>query len=243
MGDAITLFDASNVKMEPAGYARHAYQTQISQLEHDLLEMGSISEHMVGDAVDSLRTLNPALALEVIQRDDEVDRRDLDIEQRCLRILALQQPTASDLRMIGTVMKVITDIERVGDLAVDIAKIAVKVERELGHSEFIDLPRMANMSRQMLRGSLQAFVKRDLDLIAEVMVLEEKVDAQYRELRGQVFENMRTNPEMVVTDGWLFMAVHHVERIADHAVNIAERVRFMVTGEFGSIAKNARSVG
>ena len=95
----------------------------------------------------------------------------------------------------------------------------------------------------MLRGSLQAFVKRDLDLIAEVMVLEEKVDAQYRELRGQVFENMRTNPEMVVTDGWLFMAVHHVERIDDHAVNIAERVRFMVTGEFGSIAKNARSVG
>lgn len=232
MGDALLLFQPSSARMESTGYARHAYQTQIAELEHDLLEMGSLSEHMVGDAVDALRTLNPTLATDVIRRDDIIDQRDLDIEQRCLRILALQQPTASDLRMIGTVMKVITDIERVGDLAVDIAKIAIKVEREFGHSEFIDLPRMANMSRQMLRCSLQAFVKRDVELIAEVMLLEEQVDAQYRELRGQVFENMRANQDMVVADGWLFMAVHHVERIADHAVNIAERVRFMVTGQF-----------
>lgn len=241
--DAISLFEPSIVKMESGGYARHAYQTQIAELEHDLLEMGSIAEHMVADSVEALRMLDSHAAFSVIESDDDIDQRDLEIEQRCLRLIALQQPTAGDLRMIGTVMKVITDLERVGDLAVDIARIALKVEREYGHSEFIDFPRMANISRQMLRGSLQAFVRRDLELVQEVVNLEEQVDQQYRDLRGQVFANMRSNPEQVVTDGWLLMAVHHIERIADHAVNIAERVNFMVTGRFEQISSVHEAAG
>lgn len=214
-----------------SGYARQAYNDELLQLEHELLEMASIAEGMVGQAVDSLCALDTDLAREVMKRDDEIDRRDLSIEMRCVRLLALQQPMAGDLRVIGTAMKMITDIERVGDLAVDVAKIGLKIEKEYGEVGFIDLPKMAASARSMFREAIEAYVRRDLELVKLVAEKDEEVDEQYRELRAQIFQNMRERPDMVVSDGWLLLAIHHVERIADHAVNIAERVNFMVTGE------------
>jgi len=204
--------------------------------------MASIAELMVGQSVEALATLDTQLAMSVILRDDEVDQRDLSIEERCVRLLALQQPMAGDLRIIGTAMKMITDIERIGDLAVDVAKIALKIEHEYGQVGFIDLPRMANSARSMFRQALEAYVRKDLDLVREVCNRDEEVDEQYRELRTQIFANMRANPDMVVSDAWLLLAIHHVERIADHAVNIAERVAFMVTGEFKQL-KSSNGVG
>jgi len=218
--------------VDAPSYARQAYNDEIKALEHDLLDMGSRAEQMVGLAVDSLCTLDAQLAMNVILRDDEIDERDLLIEARCLRLLALQQPMAGDLRVVGTAMKMITDIERVGDLAVDIAKIALKVEKEFGETNFIDIPKMAREARAMFHEALEAYVQRDLGRVKEICDRDEAVDALYRELRTQIFDNMRSNPEQVVADGWLLLAIHHVERIADHAVNIAERVNFMVTGEF-----------
>lgn len=203
----------------------------MSTLEHDLLEMGSRAEKMVAKAAEALGRLDTALAMEVILSDDEVDELELSIEGRCLRLLALQQPMGSDLREIGTVMKMITDVERVADLALDIAKITLKVDKEYGEVSFIDLPRMVNVARWMVRQALEAFVHRDLKMVKEVCERDEEVDELYRELRGHIFENMRTCPEMVVSDGWLLLAIHHVERIADHAVNMAERIEFMITGE------------
>lgn len=198
--------------------------------------MGSLAEQMVAGAVDALCRLDSKEAHEVILRDDEIDQRDLSIEVRCLRLLALQQPMAGDLRVVGTAMKMITDIERIGDLAVDIAKIAMKIEKELGSVAFIDIPRIANVARTMLQESMEAYVKRDLTILRSIAQHEEEVDTLYRELREQVFDNMRANPDQVVADGWLLLAIHHVERIADHTVNIAERVHFMVTGELRQLA-------
>ncbi len=223
--------------VESPSYARQAYNDEIKTLEHDLLDMGSRAEQMVAQSVDALCSLDTSLAMSVIFKDDEIDERDLKIEARCLRLLALQQPMAGDLRVVGTAMKMITDIERVGDLAVDIAKIALKVEKEFGETSFIDIPKMAKEARAMFHEALEAYIHRDLNRVREVCERDENVDALYRELRAQIFENMRENPEQVVADGWLFLAIHHVERIADHAVNIAERVNFMVTGEFKQLSK------
>jgi phosphate transport system protein len=178
------------------------------------------------------------LALQVVHRDDEIDERDLAIENRCLRLLALQQPMASDLRVIGTAMKMITDIERVGDLSVDLAKIAMKVEKELGVTDFVDIPKMGSVARAMLRDSMEAFVRRDLELVRKVIEHDDEVDDLYRQLRGQLHERMRSHPDDVVVSSWLLLAIHHVERIADHAVNIAERVSFMVTGRMEQLAKS-----
>lgn len=216
--------------MENSSYARHAFNDQIKALEHDVLEMGSRVERMVGEAVEALWRLDVGLARTVLGKDDDIDERDLSIESRCLEVLALQQPMASDLRIVGTVMKMITDIERIGDLAVDIAKIALKVEKEFGEAGVVDIPRMANIARSMLCEALEAFVRRDLDRVEEVCARDEEVDELYRELRSQLFDRMLDRPDEVVSNGWLLLAIHHVERIADHTVNIAERVEFMVTG-------------
>lgn len=221
--------------------SRSILDDEMRALEHDLVEMGSIAEQMVARSVDALHRLDSPLAHSVLATDDEIDDRDVAIENRCLKLLALQQPIAGDLRAIGTAMKAITDLERIGDLAVDVAKIALKIEKEFGNSTIIDTPRMATEARAMLREALEAYVKRDLDLVQEVIARDENVDNMYRELREQVFENMKRDPSNVVADGWLLLAIHHIERIADHAVNIAERVSFMVTGELRQLAASHRS--
>lgn len=215
---------------------RNVLSQQISELEHALLDMGSRAEAMVGRAVDSLVRGDADAAMQVVRIDDEVDLLDLEIEERCVSLLALQNPIASDLRLVGTALKMITDIERVGDLAVDIAKAGMKVEKELGDSSYIDFPQIAGLARTMLRDALQAFVKRDLDLVGSVIARDDEVDELYRVLRGQIHDRMRRSPEDVVAASWLLLALHHIERIADHAVNIAERVSFMVTGKFQQLA-------
>lgn len=224
------------IQMESASHIRTAFTSTLQTLEHDLLEMGSLAEAMVAMAVEALVKLDTELAMEVLRRDDEIDQRDLDIENRCIQLLALQHPMASDLRTVGTAMKMITDVERVGDLAVDIARTAMKIEKELGATNYVDIPRMGQVSRQMLRTSLEAYVKRDLSLVRKVIEQDDEVDDLYRALRGQIHAHMRETPDAVVAASWLLLAIHHIERIADHAVNIAERVSFMVTGRFEQLA-------
>ena len=222
--------------MESHGQIRHAFTTEIHQLEHDVLEMGSRAEVMVGLAADALTRLDVELARDVLSRDDDIDQRDLQIEAHCIRLIALQQPKAGDLRIISTAMKMITDIERIGDLAVDLARITLKVDNEFGETNIIDIPKIANVSRQMIRLSLEAFVKRDLEVVQQVIAMDDEVDDLYRNLREQIFDNMRAEPNRVVADGWLLLAVYHVERIADHAVNIAQRVAYMVSGQWDKLS-------
>lgn len=227
--------------MDSPNYARHGFAQEMQELEHDLIEMASRAESMIGQAAQSLAELDTSLAFEVIRRDDEIDEKDIAIEGRCLKLLALQQPMASDLRVIGTVIKAITDIERVGDLAVDIAKTALKIEKELGDTSYVDILRMSNVARGMFRSAIEAFVRRDVDLVREVCAQDDEVDDLYRELRKQIHDVMRTQPDQVVSASWLLLAIHHIERIADHAVNIAERVAFMVTGNLEQLASSHRS--
>ena len=206
---------------------RTTYLREMETLERDVLEMASRAESMVTRAVDSLYRLDTGTAREVM---DEVDIKEILVEQRCLKLLALQQPMASDLREIGSVIRIITDLERIGDLAVDVAKICLKVDKEFGHTDYVDLPLMSNVARQMLRLSTQMFARKDIEAYQQVQALEDQVDELYRSLRDQTFQYMLAHPEEVVAAGWLLYAVHHLERIADHSVSIAERVVFMVTG-------------
>lgn len=219
-------------------HTRQVFDEELGALEHDLLEMGALADEMVQMAVESLCELNVDEALEAVGRDDEVDQHDLQIENRCLKLLALHHPAASDLRTVGTAMKVITDIERVADLAVDIAKAGMKIEKVLGDSKVVDIPRMASIARSMFRKALQAYARRDLELVKEVIEMDDQVDELYRELRAQIHSDMVAEPQHVVADSWLLLAIHHIERIADHAVNVAERVSFMVTGQFRQLARD-----
>lgn len=218
--------------MESHQHIRQVFDEELAALEHDVLEMGSLADIMVQLAVESLVDLDVDKAMEVVMRDDEVDQHDLQIETRCLRLLALHHPAAGDFRTVGTALKVITDIERVGDLAVDIAKAGMKIEKVLGDSKVIDIPRMTAAARAQFRKALQAYAQRDLELVEEVTQMDDEVDDLFRQLRAQIHKDMVDSPEHVVADSWLLLAIHHIERIADHAVNVAERVSFMVTGQF-----------
>lgn len=226
---------------EGPGYARHAFSAEMANLEHDLLQMGSLAEGMFSQAVEALTLLDPGIAMVVVRRDDDIDRRDIEIEANCLRILVLQNPTGTYLREIGAVLKIITDIERVGDLAVDIAKAAMKIEKEMGRVDYVDLPKIAGVARMMFCQSLDAFIKRDTEAARAVCETDDEVDRLYRSLREQIHNHMRDTPEDVVSASWLLLALHHIERIADHAVNIAERVNFLVTGHLTQLATSHKS--
>ncbi len=248
--DALRGFLASYVKthlcvrvtaLESTGHGRVQFAEELRDLEHRLIEMASLAESMVGLAVESLKNLDSELAMEVLRRDDTIDDLDIEIEFQCLRLLALQSPTGGDLRTVGTAIKMITDIERIGDLAVDVAKAGMKIEKEFGSSDVVDVPKLANECRAMLQLAIQAFVKRDLEIVAEVITRDDKVDQMYRTYRDIIHQHMHAEPESVVSDSWLLLGIHHLERIADHAVNIAERVHFMVSGQFVQLAQSHKS--
>jgi phosphate transport system protein len=222
--------------MESPNYARQNFDRELSELEHELLEMASRVEKMVGAASESLITLDRELALETIKQDDDVDARELEIEAHCMRIIGLQNPMGADLRLVSACLKIVTDLERSADLSVDLAKAALKIDKEAGRTDIIDLRKFANLCRSMLHESLEAYVRRDLEKAESVGRMEYEADGIYRELRAQVFLLMRRDPDSVVALGWLFLAIHHLERIADHSVNIAERVHYMVTGELKQLA-------
>ncbi len=220
---------------------RQAFDAELNALETKVLAMASIVESMVADAVEALQRRDLERAEQVIKRDDEVDEMDVDIEAHCLRMIALQQPAGRDLRIIGTVMKMITDIERIGDYAVDIAKAARKIYQDHHEPPEVDIPRLSNIARRMLLDAIEAFVKRDLQLALQVCENDDNADAVYRQIRSQLQEIMRQHPEQVVPASWLLLIAHYLERIADHVTNIAERVWFMETGRLEHLVKRHKS--
>lgn len=210
---------------------RRALNEERQAIELDLLEMVNKSVAMFNLSVRSLHSLDRDLAREAMRADDEIDRLELEIEERCLDVLALQQPMGTDLREIGAVLKIITDIERVGDLSVDLAKITLKIDKLMGRTDFVDLLKLSATVTRMLTESAQMFTRKSADKLELIGELEDEVDDMYREFRSQTHEFMVAHPSEMVVASWMLLALHHIERVADHALNIAERVVFMVTGE------------
>lgn len=210
---------------------RPVFTQEKAELEQAVLDMVSRADALLLKAVDSLAGMDMQMAYDAMMADDEIDELEDNIEQRCIRMLALQQPIGSDLREVGTILKIITDIERIGDLGVDVAKTTLKIDGEMGNTDYIDIKPMMEVARVMIREAIQAFVKRDVTGLPKVGDLENQVDEYYRDLRSQVHQYMRENPDQVVAASWMVLAIHCIERVADHALNIAERVTFMVTGE------------
>ena len=213
--------------------ARGAFDQELVQLQQEILRMGTLVEKAVELAVQSLRDGDVQMAVQVIDDDDLVDRLEVELEERCIRLIALQQPLAGDLRIIGTVLKVITDLERVADYATNIAEITVRLAGAPLFKPLVDIPRMARMAQQMLRQSLDAFVQRDVELAEAVCRADDPVDelfsALYDELMGYV--NEAADRQRITQAINLIFVARYLERIADHATNIGERVIYMVTGK------------
>ncbi|MGE5506902.1 MAG: phosphate signaling complex protein PhoU [Chitinophagales bacterium] len=211
---------------------RTSFHQDLEQLQQNLLRMGSLVETAIHDAVESLRVQDLAMAERVLREDDAIDRLESELETECMRLFALQQPLARDLRIIGTVLKIITDLERMGDEASNIAEITLRIGDQPLIKPLIDIPRMAELTKNMVRRALDAFVRRDVELAVEVRRSDDAVDEMYAALNDELvgmtmrFQSMRQANQAIQ----LLMAARHLERIADHATNLAERVVYMVTG-------------
>lgn len=203
--------------------------------------MAAASEAMVADAVRALQERNVPLAESVIAADDRIDQLDIRIEAECMQIIALQQPVARDLRLVGTVLKVITDLERIGDHAVDIAKVARKLAAEPFPKPLVDIQRMSDSVRQMLNDAMAAFVTHDLDQVGRVVAADDEVDVLFHQMRDVLHAAMKRDAALVVQASYLLFVAHYLERIADHTVNIAERVYFIETGSLAQLALSHRS--
>lgn len=189
-----------------------------------------MAEEMVRDAVTALTKPDLALAAAVVKRDDDVDAMNRDVEELCVRLVALQQPVASDLRLISTALKVVTDLERIGDHAADISKIALRLGKEYTYQPLIDVPRLAAMATSMLYNSLRALTERDLTLVKRVIDSDDEVDELYAQMKRDLNAAMKKDPSLVPQASHLLFVAAYLERICDHCVSIAERVEFVQTG-------------
>jgi phosphate transport system protein len=209
---------------------RH-FQEELDELKARLLEMGGLAEDRLRGALRGLVERDPALLDPVLAGDGAINQLHIDIDGRCFRMLALHQPMAVDLRMIVAAVKINTDIERIGDLAVNIAEAARRYLKHPPVKQLIDIPRMAEIAQDMLRDALDAFVRRDTTLAQAVLAQDDGLDA----LKTQVFRELLTymlqDPTTIEPALQLILISRHLERTGDHATNIAEDVIFMVSAK------------
>jgi phosphate transport system protein len=209
---------------------RHFHE-ELEALKQTLLAMGGLVEDQIRRVMKALLERDDVVAREVIERDRQVNTYDVEVDEQCVSLLALHQPAAGDLRFITTAMKIVTDLERIGDQAVNIAQRVLELNVEPQLKPYIDLARMAERAQRMVKESLDAFVARDTALARQVCEEDAEVDALkeqiFRELLTFMMEDPRTIPRAIR----LILISRFMERVADHATNIAEMVIYMVEGK------------
>ena len=209
---------------------RTEFHRDLSALEDELLTLGGMVEKAIAKSLDALKNRDLALAEEVVREDDAIDEMRFALEEKCIDLIATQQPLAGDLRILITALHVAVELERMGDYAEGIAKITLLMGDEPPLKPLIDIPRMADRAAEMLRRSLDAFVDRDTASAYQICDDDDEVDALYEQVYRELLTYMITDPGAIRRATFLLWAAHDLERIADRATNIAERVIFLVTG-------------
>jgi phosphate transport system protein len=193
--------------------------------------MGSLVEKAIKESVQALVERDDNLAKSVIDGDHQINALDIEIDEVSIRLIALRQPMAGDLRLITTAMKITTDLERMGDLAVNIAQRAMELNREPILKEYIDVPKMRQIAQRMTRDALDAFVKRDMKLAKEVIMRDDEIDDLKHKVLSELLFMMTENPSIIHRAMRITFVAQYLERIADHATNIAEMVLYLIEGK------------
>jgi phosphate transport system protein len=210
---------------------RNQYEQELEELKENIIKLGSMVDAIIHDAVVSLKNLDAALAQSVIDGDRGVDDLASAIEKACLRLIALQQPMAVDLRTIATALKIQIDLERMSDLAVDIARVTIYSKGEPHVKPLIDIPRMSDMTREMLNSAIQSFHDSDSYLAYATAEKDDLVDGLYDQVRRELLTYLVEDPKKLANISHLLFVSKYLERIGDHAVNICENVIYMATGD------------
>ena len=216
--------------MAPEIHTDKVYEAELSLLRDRLLAMGGSVESAMAGAVRALTERDPALAEKVIVGDRDVNRAEVEIDEMCRRLLALRQPAASDLRFITTALKIVTDLERMGDLAVNVAERALDLTQSPPTRPFHDLTELADLSGSQLNKALDAFVERDVKKAEEVIEGDDMLDALYHRLFNNLLAYMMEDSRVIRRATSVMFAAKQLERFGDHATNVAEMVVYMVRG-------------
>lgn len=211
--------------------ARYQYSEELKELETHILEMGSMMEKLLSSSIVALVDQDVGLAQETIARDEAINDFAFAIEDRCVKLIATEQPVAKDLRLIHATLKVITDIERMADHGVDISKIAIRLADESYMKAIIDIPKMADIGLEMVRDSLKAYVDKDIVLATDVCIRDDIVDGIYERLFDELLEYMKIDSKNIYQSTNFLLVAKYLERVADHATNICEWIIYIVTGE------------
>ncbi len=209
---------------------RSRFDEQLDVLNHELLGMGALIERAIRSATTALEKQDVEAALEAIAADKDVDQAERDIEALCLKLLLHQQPVAKDLRFISSALKMITDMERIGDQASDISEIVIYLSKAPYIKQLDYLPQMAENAIQMVTGALDAYVRNDVTLAQQVMAMDDKIDELFVTVKDELIAAIRENADAGSQAVDLLMIAKYYERIGDHAQNIAEWVEYALTG-------------
>ncbi|AEE91134.1 Phosphate-specific transport system accessory protein PhoU homolog [Tepidanaerobacter acetatoxydans Re1] len=210
---------------------RQWFDKDLDELNQEILKMGGIIEQQIYDAVESLISKDLGLAETVINRDDQVDELQQIIEDKCIRLVIRQQPMAKDMRAVFAGIKLVTDLERISDTAVNISRIAKRIIDEQYIKPLIDIPRMAKVAQDIVRVALDSFVRRDINMAKSLFNMEEEIDHLYAQIFRELLVIMMENPKTISQATQLLMVARHLERIGDHSTNIGEMVVYLETGK------------
>ncbi|MBN1369934.1 MAG: phosphate signaling complex protein PhoU [Dehalococcoidaceae bacterium] len=214
---------------------RKNYERSLKALQDEVLVMGSMVEKAILRSMEALKNRDLELARQIIAEDNAINQKRFDIEEQCVELIATQQPMAGDLRIIIAILNMVVDLERIGDHAEGVAKIAIMIGDEPPIKPLIDLPRMAERASQMLREALDAFIRRDVPLAKKICDDDEEVDNLYNQVFRELLLIMAENPRTIGRATRLIWVAHNLERSADRITNICERVVFIATGHMEDI--------
>ncbi len=212
--------------------ARIHLTSELKKLHNDLLKMGSMVEEAILDAIKSLKNQDVLLAQKVIDGDKVINTLEEDIEDKCIKLIATQQPMAIDLREICSILRLIVDLERMADHAADIAKTTIRLANEEYVKPLVRIPRMADLAAEMVKHSLDAFVKKDVELAKKTWILDNEIDTLYKAVYSELILIMLENQDKIPQSTYFLFICKHIERIADYAKNVCEKVVYIQTGDY-----------
>jgi len=211
------------------------FHKRLQEIHDDVLVMGGMAEKAIGRATEALKKRDLSLAHQVIAGDAKINQQRFSIEDKCIGLIATEQPATSDLRVIVAILNIITELERIGDYAEGIAKIAIMIGDEPPLKPLIDIPRMAEITIEMINESLKSFIARDVGLAKRVVSMDNVVDSLFDQVFREILTFMMVDPKTINRATRLIWVAHNLERAADRCTNVCERVVFMVTGKMEEI--------
>jgi len=217
---------------------RTTFHKRLREIQFEIMVMGSMCSKAIVRSIEALKNRNQELAHQIIADDQKINDKRFEIEEKCVELIATQQPMASDLRIITAILNITTELERIGDYAVGIARIVIYIGDEPPLKPLIDIPRMADLTVDMLSRSMDAFINRDIEAAKKIVNEDDLVDNLYDQVFRELLTIMAEDPKTITRATRLMWTAHNLERAADRVINLSERVAYIVTGKMEEISSS-----